>query len=456
MALKLRNVTQTPKARQTSRIATRVAAAFDAFLPAQERRFAIRLWDGSVIPPGQGEPQWTLVLNSPAVLRTAFWHPTDLALGEAFLRGEWDVEGDLEQIFTLATAIRRYHATPRDLLRFAALLVTSGREPTSGGALLTEPAHYDDGGTSTAHSREQDLAAIRHHYDISNDFYALWLDQRMVYSCAYFRTGAEEIDVAQAAKLDLICRKLRLQPGERFLDIGCGWGALILHAAQHFGVNATGITLSAAQAQLARERIAAAGLEDRCQVEIRDYRDLPAAWFDKVASVGMAEHVGRKQMDEYFVTAFHALKPGGLFLNHAIAELPPFDKRQHSALGNNREDDFIQQYVFPDGELLPVSETLAFAEGAGFEVVDLEGLRRHYLLTLRQWQQRLVAREQEALQMVEPVIYRVWRLYLAGAAHSFAAGENSIFQALLARPCDDGTSLFPLTREDIYLGEHLA
>ncbi|MFN8513728.1 MAG: cyclopropane-fatty-acyl-phospholipid synthase family protein [Thermomicrobiales bacterium] len=450
MAVKFRDIAHMPASwrsvvtHRPSRLAHQVAAAFDCFIPERDRRFGIRLWDGSFLPPGAGPAAWTLVLNSPAALRTAFLHPSDLALGEAFVRGEWDVEGDLEQVFSLAEAIGHYAPKPRDLLRLVPLLFASDHDH---GERQQPGFQARDG---VAHTPGRDREAIRYHYDVGNDFYALWLDANLVYSCAYFHTDSDDLASAQEAKLDHICRKLRLRPGERFLDIGCGWGALIMHAARHYGVNATGITISEAQAALARERIAAAGLADRVQVEVRDYRDLPTAWFDKAASVGMAEHVGRARLGTYFRAAYRALKPGGLFLHHAIAEQPTPGGHRNSALGNHRESTFIQKHVFPDGELIPVSEALTTAERTGFEVADVEGLRRHYALTLRHWLRRLEVRRTEALDIVDVTTYRTWRLYLAGAAHSFAAGHNSIFQALLARPNDDGTSALPLTREDLY------
>jgi len=262
---------------------------------------------------------------------------------------------------------------------------------------------------------------VRFHYNVGNAFYALWLDARMVYSCAYFAHGDDDLDRAQESKLDLICRKLRLRPGDRLLDIGCGWGGLIMHAAKRYGVFALGITLSDAQAELARERIAEAGLSDRCQVELRDYRALPReGQFDKISSVGMVEHVGRKKLDEYFVSAYGALRPGGLFLNHGIVSIAasrPESLRSRAEARIWKRGEFIDRYVFPDGELLPAATVIASAERSGFELRDVESLREHYTLTLRHWVRRLEEHHDEAAALVGEETYRVWRLYMSASAY---------------------------------------
>jgi len=294
---------------------------------------------------------------------------------------------------------------------------------------------------------------VRYHYDVGNDFYSLWLDKRMVYSCAYFPTGEESLDAAQEAKLDYICRKLRLQPGERLLDIGCGWGGLVIYAAQRYGVEALGITLSEPQATLARQRIAEAGLQEHCRVEVQDYRKTPPTEsFDKIVSVGMFEHVGRAQLATYFKQAYKLLKPGGIFLNHGIVTVSPQSNSPADIALRKiwREGEFINKYVFPDGELITPGEMLDFAEDAGFETRDLESLREHYAMTLRHWVCRLEAHHYEAAELLGEATYRVWRLYMASCAHSFASGRIGIVQAILAKQGKDGISGLPPTRAGLY------
>lgn len=415
----------------------------------EERTFAVRLWDGTVEDP-PGEPRFTLVLRRPGALRRMLLPPTELSLGESYLRDDFDVEGDLEAAASLADTIAARLRSPTVLARFLPRLP----------ALPTEdlPAEGYDAGrripslSGWRHSRERDAEAVRSHYDVGNDFYALWLDWRMVYSCAYFETGGESIDAAQEAKLDHTCRKLRLEPGETLLDIGCGWGSLVLYAAEHYGVRAMGITLSEPQAALARDRIAEAGLGDRCRVEVRDYRDVPrGTTFDKVVSVGMFEHVGRAKLPRYFAEAYRLTRPGGLFLNHGIVILTPSSapaRLARNALG--RRTSFIQRHVFPDGELVTPEEVLGFAEAAGFETRDVESLREHYAQTLRRWVRRLEDRRDEARRLAGERAYRTWRLYMAACARAFATGRIGVVQALFSRTREDGLCELPLTRADLY------
>jgi cyclopropane-fatty-acyl-phospholipid synthase len=375
--------------------------------------------------------------------------PSELALGEAYLRGDFDVEGSLEAATGLADRIAEGLRSPGRIVRLAPLLRALPRDAVDRAE---RKAGRTDRRAGPRHTRQRDRTAVRSHYDVGNDFYALWLDARMVYSCAYFPTPDTSLDIAQLAKLDHICRKLRLRPGERLLDIGCGWGGLIIHAAGRYGVDATGITLSEPQAALARQRIAEAGLKDRCRVEVRDYRDLPAeATFDKIASIGMVEHVGRSRLDRYFAEVHRLLRPGGLFLNHGIVERPANDGLR--ALPRRllwRPRAFLDRYVFPDGELVRTEEIIARAEGAGLETRDVESLREHYAMTLRHWVRRLEDRRDEAIALVGEPTYRVWRLYMSGAAHGFANSRLSLMQALLGKPCPDGSLPIPLTRADIY------
>ncbi|GAB4512779.1 MAG: class I SAM-dependent methyltransferase [Anaerolineae bacterium] len=402
-------------------------------------RVGFRLWDGTMWPDDRPRDA-LVVLKHPGALRRMLVPGTELALGEAYLYDDFDVEGDLEKVFEMADVwgqeaqglLQRLRAA-RELLQ-----LPSGpeRKPLRRG-----PARL----RGKRHSIERDREAVRYHYDVSNEFYALWLDQRMVYSCAYFERPDEPLDKAQERKLDYICRKLRLQPGQRLLDIGCGWGGLVIHAAQRYGVEAIGITLSEPQAELANERIAQAGLQDRCRVLVQDYREAsaPDGGYDALASVGMFEHVGEEMLPVYFARAWELLKPGGVFLNHGIArriDLPPRDDRS-----------FSDAYVFPDGELTPISTTLRIAEEAGFEVRDVENLREHYVLTLRNWVRRLEAHHEEALQYVDEGTYRVWRLFMSGSAYGFRVGRLQVFQTLLSKPGPGGESGLPLTRADWYV-----
>lgn len=268
----------------------------------------------------------------------------------------------------------------------------------------------------------------------------------MVYSCAYFHSPNDTIDQAQEQKLDYICRKLRLCPGQHLLDIGCGWGGLILHAAKHFGVEAVGVTVSERQAELARARIAEAGLQARAEVRLCDYREVATEpeQFDSIVSVGMAEHVGREKLPDYFAIAHRLLKPGGVFLNHAIGD-------SVVARADNTDGSFIDQYVFPDGDTPPLPIMLAAAESSGFAIRDVENLREHYALTLRHWLRRLEARRTEALAFVSEETYRTWRLYLAGSGHGFRRGQLAVYQTLLSKLDPAGSTKLPLTRSDWYL-----
>ena len=397
----------------------------------------VRLWNGMLWPDDALRPV-TIVLKHPGALRDMFLRGGELGLAEAYLYDDFDIEGDIETVFGLQQAliegknglVRKLHLA-RDLLRLPG--DSSHSIGRSGPAELK----------GDRHSARRDRQAVTYHYDVSNEFYALWLDQHMVYSCAYFESADVDLDRAQDRKLDHICRKLRLRPGQRLLDIGCGWGGLVIHAVQHYGVDGTGITLSQPQADLANERIAQAGLTDRCRVLVRDYREVnePES-YDVLVSVGMFEHVGAAVLPAYFAQAWQILKPGGVFLNHGIAntaaDRPP------------RGPSFSDTYVFPDGELVPISTTLRVAEESGFEVRDVESLREHYALTLRHWVRRLEAHHDEALKFVDEPTYRVWRLFMSGSAHGFTGGRLNLYQALLVRANERGRSGLPLTRADWY------
>ncbi len=420
------------------------------FGPVAGRSFAVRFWDGRVDAPPD-EPEFVLVLRHPGALRKMLLPPTEAAMGAAYARDDIDIEGDVEAAVSVGEDAAQRIRRPGVLL---GLMARAARLP--GARELGGIGPFSRGTPrGSRHSRGRDAAAVRGHYDVGNDFYRLFLDERMVYSCAYFADGVDDLDRAQEAKLDHICRKLRLRPDERLLDIGCGWGALVAHAAKRYGVRALGITLSEPQARVARERIAAAGLADRCRIEVRDYRDLPAdEWFDKIASVGMVEHVGRRRMRTYFRAAARHLKPGGLFLNHGIVALdgPPGPARRAGNILLRPFVSFIQRYVFPDSELVSVTEVTAPGERIGLEVRDVESLREHYARTLRHWVARLETNQDEARRLVGDATYRVWRIYMAGCAHAFETGSIGLVQTLWGKPAADGTLPLPSTRADLYAG----
>ena len=450
--------------------------------------FGVRLWDGSYWP-GEGNYKTTLVLNNPYILRKILLAGNELTMAEAYIYREIDIQGDLEGIFPLVLTLRELTRGPlggiykkarllRPILRLPSqkpFLASLSRQPLKpaawNGAADSGQSRQDDavevvrqavaedkgvkvkkarfsrylpaGLKGRQHTSSRDRQAIAYHYNLSNEFYRLWLDPTMTYSCAYFETAEKSLAQAQQAKLDYICRKLRLKPGQRLLDIGCGWGGLAIYAAKNYGVKALGITLSHAQAELANRRIVEAGLQDRVQVKELDYRELQdRGSFDVLVSVGMFEHVGQAKLPVYFKQAYELLKPGGVFLNHGIA------------LGNNHSKaqgpNFIGTYVFPDGELVPVNTTLKACEEAGLEVRDVESLREHYQLTLRHWSKGLLDHTEEALKYVGDPAYRVWRLYLAASAFGFGANMLNLYQALLVKPDRGGAAHLPLTRSDWY------
>ncbi len=397
-------------------------------------RFAVRFWDGTLWGDTQS-PRFTLAIRHPVALKRILLSSSELALGEAFIYDDFDIEGNVECAVDFAEFLMTRKSGIADKLRYASFLTR-----------LPGDSNGDRGKwrldlRGTVHSKERDRLAVTFHYNVSNDFYSLWLDRSMVYSCAYFESVEDDIEKAQAQKLDYICRKLRLKGGETLLDLGCGWGGLLIHAARNYGVRGLGITLSAPQAEWAREKIDQAGLSDQCKVEVCDYRELDLKrQFNKLVSVGMFEHVGASLLPEYFGRAWQLLRPGGVFLNHGIGT--------SSAL-HESGPSFGEKYVFPDGEIVPINVTLRAAEEGQFEVRDVENLREHYVLTLRQWVRRLEAKAYEARAVVGDVMYRIWRLYMSGAAFRFSAGRYNLYQVLLSKP-DRGDSCLPLTRRDWY------
>lgn len=397
------------------------------------RSFAIGLWDGTFIP-AEEEELFTLCINEPGALRAAFRPPIDLHAGRAFAAGVIDCKGDMES--AVDELYRTVEALPRNLVpKLLALLL---RLPKTRIGDLRE-AHLH----GKVHSLERDRAAIGFHYDQPLPFYRSFLDRELVYSSAYFDDGVASLDEAQLAKLDYTLRKLRLQPGETLLDIGCGWGGLVIRAVQNFEAKALGVTLSASQCEEANRRIAELGIGDRARVELRDYRELADGSFDKIASIGMFEHVGRSRLPEYFERAFALLRPTGLFLNHGIAEQSP-------GRSGGKVSGFIERFIFPDGELVAISDALRIAERVGFEVRDVEGLREHYARTLRLWVANLEANAATAIAAASLQSYRAWRLYMAGSAQGFRIGRLGLFQSLLAKPDRSGAVKIPRTRRDLY------
>ena len=435
----------------TDQLVNRTVSFLDRIFPPP-RTFGIRLWDGTGLQANRTAP-FTLILNYPGALRRMFSPPIELSLGEAYIYGDFDVEGDLVAILSLHSALADRTLRASDLIaigrEFLALPRTSSARSAGRG-----PAQI----SGAVHSRERDRAAIQYHYNVGNEFYALWLGRRMQYSCGYFPTGTEELDAAQEKKLEHICRKLRLKPGEYLLDIGCGWGGLAMYAAEKYNVQVLGVTLSDKQADYANDQITRAGLNDRVEVRLQDYRDLQTASFDKIVSVGMFEHVGRSHLPEYFAQVQRLLKPGGLFLNHGIAYWPGIEFGRQTTSGLQEwigrrifgAGSFSQHYIFPDGELVPVSEVNLTAERSGFEVRDVENLREHYALTLRHWLTRLEQGRAKATALTNAVTYRTWRLFLASSIYGFETGNINVNQTLLARP-SNGQSGVPLTRADLYV-----
>ena len=414
-----------------SRILRRLLAGFPGALE-------FRIGDSAPQRIGKGSPAFTIVIRDPRVLRQLVLEGNPLPLAEAYFHGRVDIEGDLYAALRLKNYFLEFRPSFVDRMR---LVVDALRLSVRAGAARRGAAAGD---FAYQHSRNSDREAIAYHYDVSNDFYRLWLDPQMVYSCAYFEDPAATLEQAQCAKLDLICRKLRLAAGESFLDVGCGWGALVCWAARHYGVRAHGITLSQQQLAYARERIRREGLEGQVTVELRDYRDLPGeAVYDKAASVGMFEHVGLANLPLYNATVHRVLKPGGLFLNHGIT---------HDEEGwNPRATDtaFINRYVFPDGELDCIGNIVRVMERAHFEIHDVEGLRPHYAMTLRHWVRRLEDAREQALALVGEERYRIWRMYMSACALEFEGGATGIHQILASRRGATPRAL-PLTRRDVY------
>jgi cyclopropane-fatty-acyl-phospholipid synthase len=408
-----------------------VAAVLGDDLPVE-----VRFWDGSRLGPA-GAPA-SIVLHTPRAVRRILYCPNEVGIARAFVLGEVDIEGD-----ALAALRAIVDATPEELhigVRTLCHALRAGFRLGVVGWPLPRPAEEARlrGGR---HSRQRDAAAIAHHYDVGNDFYRLLLGESMTYSCARFADPSDTLEMAQSAKYDLICRKLGLKPGMRLLDVGCGWGGMVMHAAAHYQVAAVGITVSEQQRALARQRVAEAGLSDWVEIRLQDYRDVGTSasvdQYDAISSIGMFEHVGAARMASYFKSVTRVLAPGGRLLNHAISTPngAQFDR-----------GSFTARYVFPDGELQDVAAVVAAMEAVDLEVRDVESLREHYPLTLRRWIDNLEANWDEAVALIGAVRAKVWRLYILGAITTFELNRIAVHQVLSVKTGADGQSGMPMTR----------
>ncbi|KAB2973157.1 methyltransferase domain-containing protein [Streptomyces sp. SS1-1] len=402
----------------------------------------IRAWDGSQSGP-PGAP--ALVVRNRRAVRRLLYRPGELGLARAWVAGDLDIEGDLYTALDLLAGLvwergddargtleilrdPEARAAVRGLVRLGGLPLPPAPPPEE----VRRPRHR--------HTRRTDKRAISHHYDVGNDFYELVLGPSMVYSCAYWEAPPPEgtLEDAQRDKLDLVCRKLGLKAGMRLLDVGCGWGSMAVHAAREYGVDVVGVTLSQEQAAYARKRVAEEGLTDKVEIRVQDYRDVADGPYDAISSIGMAEHVGAERYLEYADVLHRLLKPGGRLLNHQIGRRPQRDESSYQV------DEFIDAYVFPDGELQPIGVTVAQLERAGFEVRDVEALREHYALTLRRWVTNLEDHWDRAVRLTGPGRARVWRLYMAASALAFERNRIGVNQVLAVRTPDSGASGMPL------------
>ncbi|HEX9681895.1 MAG TPA: cyclopropane-fatty-acyl-phospholipid synthase family protein [Acidimicrobiales bacterium] len=410
-----------------------------AWLP-RDLPVGITFWDGSRLGPAEGDA--TIVVKSPTALRRIIWSPNELGLGRAFVSGDIDLEGDVFAALEIRKAVAAPDAMsltlgPRDWVRAVS---AARRLGVLGRPLAPPPSEARARGR--LHTRRRDSQVISHHYDVGNDFYALFLGSTMTYSCAYFVDGFDETDLdsAQEAKYDLICRKLGLEPGMRLLDIGCGWGGMVRYAARHYGVDAVGVTISQAQADYGLKRTADEGLGTRVEIRVQDYRDVADGPFDAVSSIGMFEHVGMARLGDYFGRLHELLAPTGRLLNHAISR-PWNDDRSRFD-----RHSFISNYVFPDGELQEVGAVVTAMQQHGFEVRDVESLREHYAATLRRWVANLESSWDNAVELVGPARARIWRLYMAASALNFEDDHTQIHQVLGVRTAPSGDAAFPATR----------
>lgn len=406
--------------------------------------FSVRLWDGTVIPLGESvDSRSSLAIEDAGVIGALLRRPTAENLLLHYVKGRLVIEGDLLDFIRIARKKRkRGELSTARLLKLAAplLLARGKREP------LKVDHTYRSEATGRAASARNNKEFIQFHYDISNEFYQLFLGEEMCYSCGYFTDPSNTIDQAQHDKLEMICRKLRLQPGDRLLDIGCGWGGLVCHAVRHHGVTAHGVTLSQAQLDFALEKVKRLGLEDQVTLELRDYNSLEGT-YDKIASIGMFEHIGIANMPAYFSKIRALLSDQGILLNHGISRRAKATRRASRRIRPERR--LLLKYIFPGSELDHVGHTCDLLEIAGFEVHDVEAWREHYGFTLERWYQGLMANQDRAIELVGLEKFRMWALYLAGGSVGFASGSIHICQVVGSKKTK-GPSGLPLTRADLY------
>jgi len=427
------------------RLAPLLSALVGAELPVR-----LRCWDGGEWGPAGASA--VVVLRRRRALRTLVWQPDELGLGRAYVSGDLDIDGDMYAVFDIPGLVAKLAGhgglslSRGEKLR---VLVTALRLGAVGPRPPLPPEEVRQSrrrrGRGVKHSPERDAGSVRHHYDVGNDFYRLVLGPSLVYSCAYWAQPAGlgyGLEQAQRDKLELICRKLGLQPGMRVLDVGCGWGSLALHAARYHGVRVLGVTLSGEQASLARHRVAQAGLSERVEIRVQDYREVGDGPYDAIASVGMSEHVGAGQFDGYCQALFALLRPGGRLLNHAIA-CPPSGAEDSV----EPRPSFMDRYVFPDGEVLPLGMVVDGLERAGFEVRDTQNLREHYAQTLRAWVDNLDSNWAAAVDYTSEGRARVWKIYMVGAALAFHSGQISVNQVLAIKRDAEGASHMAPTRD---------
>jgi cyclopropane-fatty-acyl-phospholipid synthase len=382
------------------------------------RPFGVRFWDGTEVTATEpGAP--TLTLRAPQALAHALRAPGELGLGRAYVAGMIDVD-DLDGALLMVDAFEPPDLSLGQKVSLAVAVIRAC------GLVLPPPVPTAELRLrGQRHTISRDRRAVRHHYDVGNDFFALFLDRSMTYSCAYFAGGAETLEEAQEAKVDLVCKKLDLREGERVLDVGCGWGSFVIHAAGRYGVRAVGITLAERQAELARERVREAGVADRVEIRVADYREVSDGPFDAIASIGMVEHVGEEQIDVYARRLFELLRPEGRLLNHGIAKLKDFDTPDEGA--------FSERFVFPDGVPLPLSRIIQALERVEFTTTHVEGLQRDYAKTITYWTERFDARWDDAVRLAGIERARIWRLYLRAARQGFETGWASVYQVLAHR-----------------------